>query len=160
MRQSVTFCLRISASSPCPHPEFSSSISFFALRRINNQCRSQYCRYEINLPPAVLRAMLLQENQCPPHPSLVVLWGWTGCTHICSHNTNADLAVREWAREREWEREEGERGCGEIADSVVYQSFIKLLCCQTTCDIRLWVSQPSWGHAGWGETPAYVDRAR
>ena len=32
---------------------------------------------------------------------LVVLWGWTGRTHICSHNTTADLAVREWARERE-----------------------------------------------------------
>lgn len=51
---------------------------------------------------------------------LVVLWGWTGCTHICSHNTTADLAVREWA---------SERGCGETADSVVYQSFIKPLCC-------------------------------
>lgn len=71
MRQSVTFCLRIPASSPRPHPAFSSSISFFALRRINNQCRSQYCRYEINLPPAVHRAMLLQENQCPPTPLLL-----------------------------------------------------------------------------------------
>lgn len=30
---------------------------------------------------------------------LVVLWGWTGRTHICPHNTTADLAVR--ARERE-----------------------------------------------------------
>lgn len=75
-------------------------------------------------------------NSHPPLRPIVVLRGWTGCTHICSHNTNADLAVREWAREgkrgrqgeRERERESEavkERGCGEIADSVVYQSFIK-----------------------------------
>lgn len=41
--------------------------------------------------------MLLWENQCPP---LVVVWGWTGRTHICPHNTTADLAVTGRERER------------------------------------------------------------
>lgn len=48
-----------------PHPS-----CFFALPLMNNQCWSQYCRYEINLLPAEHRVMLLQENQCPPCCSL------------------------------------------------------------------------------------------
>lgn len=70
---------------------------------------------------------------------LVVLWGWTGCTHICSHNTTADLAVREWARER---LQRNGRLC---CLSKLYQASLLA----QTCDIRLWVSQPARVHSSW-----------
>lgn len=43
--------------------------------------------------------MLLWEINVP----LVVLWGWTGRTHSCPHNTTADLAVTGRERERDGE---------------------------------------------------------
>lgn len=92
---------------------------------MNNQCRSQYCRYEINLPPAVHRVMLLQENQCwPPlrHPAPLrpLLFSGAGQGVRTSALIIQMLTLlsesepeRERGRERGWEIErqwkEGER---------------------------------------------------
>lgn len=49
---------------------------------------------------------------------LVVLWGCGGCMHICSHNTTADLAVRERGIERLQRK-----GCGRpLCLSKLYQA--------------------------------------
>lgn len=47
-----------------------SSCCFVFSPLMNNQRRSCYCTYEINLLPAAHRVMLLQENQCPSCCSL------------------------------------------------------------------------------------------
>lgn len=67
---------------------------------------------------------------------LVVLWGWTGRTHICPHNTTADLAVT--GREREMLQPNGRQCCL----LKLYQAPVLPL----MCDITLWVqpAQPVW----------------
>lgn len=75
---------------------------------------------------------------------LVVLWGWMGCMHICSHNTTADLAVRERTSERE-----RERGCGENGRACCLSELYQTSLFSQTCDIRLWVSQPAGAYSSW-----------